>query len=72
MKTTAAKIWKNANEKLATPELTTQGILKKFKVKVVCTTDDPADDLEHHRAFAEPGSSDEDAARVPARQGAGR
>ncbi len=49
---TAAKIWKQANAKLATPALTTQGILKKFKVKVVCTTDDPADNLEHHRAFA--------------------
>jgi glucuronate isomerase len=49
---TAARIWKLANEKLATPELTTQGILKQFKVKVVCTTDDPTDNLEHHRAFA--------------------
>jgi glucuronate isomerase len=51
----ADRIWKKANEKLATPELTTQGILKKFKVKVVCTTDDPADNLEHHRAFASQG-----------------
>jgi glucuronate isomerase len=49
---TAEKIWKTANAKLATPALTTQGILKKFKVKVVCTTDDPVDDLGHHRAFA--------------------
>lgn len=49
---TADKIWKKANEKLATPALTTQGILKKFKVKVVCTTDDPVDNLEHHRTFA--------------------
>ena len=53
--TTAEKIWKKANEKLATPALTTQGILKKFKVKVVCTTDDPVDNLEHHRAFAAQG-----------------
>jgi glucuronate isomerase len=52
---TADKIWKKANEKLATPELTTQAILKKFKVKVVCTTDDPVDSLEHHRAFAAQG-----------------
>ncbi len=52
---TAAKIWKQANAKLATPALTTQGILKKFKVKVVCTTDDPVDNLEHHRAFARQG-----------------
>ena len=48
----AARIWKQANAKLATPALTTQGILKKMKVKVVCTTDDPVDDLRYHRAFA--------------------
>ena len=50
--TSAEKIWKQANEKLAAPALTTQGILKKFKVKVACTTDDPVDDLENHRVFA--------------------
>ncbi len=49
---TAAKIWKQANTKLATPAFTTQGLLQKMKVKVVCTTDDPVDNLEHHRAFA--------------------
>jgi glucuronate isomerase len=52
---TAAKIWRQANARLASPALTTQGILKKFKVKVVCTTDDPVDNLGHHRAFAEQG-----------------
>ncbi len=54
-KTSAEKIWKLANAKLATPALTTQGILKKMKVKVVCTTDDPVDTLEHHRNFAAQG-----------------
>ncbi|MGH7976358.1 MAG: glucuronate isomerase [Limisphaerales bacterium] len=48
----AARIWKIANEKLASDELTTQGILKKFRVNVVCTTDDPADDLKFHKAIA--------------------
>ena len=52
---TAAKIWKTANTKLATPAYTTQGLLKKMNVKVVCTTDDPVDNLEHHRAFAKSG-----------------
>jgi glucuronate isomerase len=52
---TAAKIWKQANAKLATPAYTTQGILKKMKVKVVCTTDDPVDDLGWHRLFAKQG-----------------
>ena len=46
---TAARIWKQANARLATPALTAQGILKQFKVKVVCTTDDPVDTLEHHQ-----------------------
>ena len=49
---TAARIWKKANEKLATPELTTQGITKKFKVTTICTTDDPTDNLKHHEALA--------------------
>jgi glucuronate isomerase len=53
--TSAEKSGSTANDKLATPELTTQGILKKFKVKVVCTTDDPVDDLAYHRAFAAQG-----------------
>jgi glucuronate isomerase len=48
----ADKIWRQANDKLADSALTTQGILKKFKVKVVCTTDDPVDNLEYHSAFA--------------------
>ena len=52
---TAEKIWKKANAKLATPAFTTQGLLKKMNVKVVCTTDDPVDDLAHHRAFAKSG-----------------
>ena len=52
---TAGRIWQLAGEKLAAPEMTAQGILKKFKVKVICTTDDPADTLEHHRAFAAQG-----------------
>ncbi len=51
----ARKIWDKANEQLAKPALTTQGILKKFNVKVVCTTDDPADTLSDHREFARSG-----------------
>jgi glucuronate isomerase len=51
----AKAIWEQANAKLATPELTTQGILNKFKVSVVCTTDDPVDDLAHHIAIAKGG-----------------
>jgi glucuronate isomerase len=48
----AARVWKRANERLANPELTVQGILKKFRVNCVCTTDDPIDDLKYHRTLS--------------------
>ena len=54
---TAMRVWKRANERLAAPELSTHGILKKFDVHVVCTTDDPVDDLRYHKAFAASGHS---------------
>ncbi len=49
---TAASIWQRANRKLAEGSLTTQGILEKFGVKLLCTTDDPTDTLEFHRSIA--------------------
>jgi glucuronate isomerase len=51
----AARIWKEANEQLARPELTPRGILKKFNVTALCTTDDPTDDLAHHHKIAADG-----------------
>jgi glucuronate isomerase len=52
---TAEEIWEEANAMLATPEMRAHGILKAFKVSVVCTTDDPTDSLEHHAAIAGSG-----------------
>jgi len=49
--TSAPSIWERANAALA-QGLTAQAILQKFNVEVVCTTDDPTDDLRHHRAIA--------------------
>jgi glucuronate isomerase len=49
----AAAIWRIANEQLAGDELTAQSIPPKFRVKALCTTDDPADDLAWHRQIAE-------------------
>lgn len=49
---TAKEIWEEANEKLRSPDLSVHGILKKFKVVVICTTDDPTDGLENHQAIA--------------------
>src|SRR5207253_2604238 len=51
----AARIWKEANARLTSGELTTHGILKKFKVTHVCTTDDPTDDLRHHQELSASG-----------------
>lgn len=51
----APRIWEEANAQLATPALSVHGILEKFKVAVVCTTDDPADGLEQHEAIAKSG-----------------
>jgi glucuronate isomerase len=50
--TTAPAIWEQANAQLATPALSAWGILERFKVKALCTTDDPADDLATHKAIA--------------------
>jgi glucuronate isomerase len=52
---TAEEIWEEANAKLADPSLSAHGILEKFKVSVVCSTDDPVDSLAHHEAIAEMG-----------------
>ena len=49
----APAIWETASQKLAEEGLSTHGILKKFDVRAVCTTDDPTDDLEHHRTIAQ-------------------
>lgn len=41
-------VWEKANALFSDPELSVQGILKKFNVKVVCTTNDPCESLEDH------------------------
>jgi glucuronate isomerase len=52
---TAPAIWERANELLATKDFSTQGILKRFDVRALCTTDDPTDDLSYHSAVATAG-----------------
>lgn len=49
---TAEHVWHAANEKLAQPEFRARGILEQMNVKMVGTTDDPIDSLEHHAAIA--------------------
>ena len=50
---TAPRIWEQANEQLASPEFSARQILQRFKVQVVCTTDDPADSLQYHQKIEE-------------------
>lgn len=50
---TAREIFEACNAKLATEEFRGQALIRKFGVEVVCTTDDPADDLRWHKMIAE-------------------
>ncbi len=51
----AEAIWEEAGERLATPELSVHGILRRFDVRALCTTDDPVESLDSHRAIARLG-----------------
>ncbi len=46
----ADEIYDRCNELLK--EYSARGLMRKFQVKAVCTTDDPADDLHWHEAIA--------------------
>jgi glucuronate isomerase len=45
---TAREIYDECTAKLQTPEYSARNLMRKYKVEVVCTTDDPVDTLEHH------------------------
>jgi glucuronate isomerase len=45
---TAGEIYDVCSKKLQQPENSTRKLLLKMNVKVICTTDDPVDSLEHH------------------------
>ncbi len=49
---TADEIYQACNAKLAGEDYRVRGYLKRFKVRAVCTTDDPVDTLAHHEAIA--------------------
>ena len=51
----APAIWEQTEAALARPEMSTRGILQSQKVKALCTTDDPIDDLAWHRQCAADG-----------------
>lgn len=52
---TAREIWEECNEKLHTAGYTARGLLRRYHVECLCTTDDPTDDLSHHRKMRAEG-----------------
>lgn len=51
----AERIFHQTTELLNTPEYTTRNLLRKRNVEVVCSTDDPIDDLRFHQQVKEEG-----------------
>ncbi|MDD6351683.1 MAG: glucuronate isomerase [Lachnospiraceae bacterium] len=49
----AEGIYEKCNSLLQKPEFSVRNLLKRMNVKVLCTTDDPADDLCYHKKLAE-------------------
>lgn len=54
---TASTIYQQNNEALQTPEFSVNGLLKKMKVEVVCTTDHPTDSLKFHQQYQKKGAA---------------
>ena len=49
---TCDMIWNKVNECLAKDEFSAQNLILRSNVEVICTTDDPADTLEYHKALS--------------------
>ncbi len=52
---TAREIYDACNELLKQPGFSARGLMERYNVEAVCTTDDPADSLEYHRRIRESG-----------------
>lgn len=50
--TSADRIYNHSSELTASQEFSTQNLLSKMNVEVICTTDDPIDNLGFHQDFA--------------------
>ncbi len=48
---TAREIFDECNEKLQLPEYSARGLMRRYNVEVVCTTDDPIDSLGWHESY---------------------
>ncbi len=54
----AQQVWDLANERLASPEYSCRNLVRRSGVRLICTTDDPADSFEWHRKTAADESFD--------------
>lgn len=52
---TADEIYEVCSAKLRSPEFSARNLMRSMNVKLVCTTDDPVDSLEHHQKIAADG-----------------
>ena len=50
---TSTSIYEKASGLLRTKDFSTKSLIRRMNVEVICTTDDPADNLEHHLALKE-------------------
>lgn len=50
---TAEEVWNLCNAKLQEPSMSARSLIVQSGVTLICTTDDPADDLKWHRQLAE-------------------
>ena len=52
---TAKEIWDKVNAKLKLDSFSAKNLILRSNVETICTTDDPADDLEYHKQIKEQG-----------------
>ncbi|MEY8310610.1 glucuronate isomerase [Oscillospiraceae bacterium 42-9] len=50
---TAQEVWELCNQKLREPDMSVRNLILRSHVTLLCTTDDPADDLKWHRLLKE-------------------
>ena len=55
---TAQEVWEFCNSKLKEASMSARNLIKQSNVKLLCTTDDPVDDLKWHKRIKEDKSFD--------------
>ncbi|MBR6093883.1 MAG: glucuronate isomerase [Lachnospiraceae bacterium] len=57
-KNSAEEIWNLCNERLADPSMSVRNLIRKSNVTLICTTDDPVDDLRWHQVIKDDDTFD--------------